>query len=455
MDKATLRQKLSYYTLFVPVRFYLLLFVAALALASWWTSNQKTADETAFSVVLTLLVKVAAVFIVSVLVLSFLSVIIPFVAFWWQKKRGHVQVRVQNTHRKNRNTMLQRMEMSVNPVWQPPFGFLKFRFLYDENQLSPKFSMVFSKQQKLLQGAKSGWYNWPLPTIREYDVHKLVVYFEDIFQFFSFSTSVPVNQSFFTKPLTIRTPEEQLNPKKTENEQIRIEELRRVEGEYLNYKNFEDNDDVRRIVWKIYAKNKELVVRTQEIFDPVASHTYLYCTFHDSIGVGDSAMMGARGLNYFKNTCWSVFEQLKKQGAEVRYVPDQEIPAKHFDTPELQVEYAIAVARWQQSKPMADYVKAQDASVVCISSLTDINALETLIEQTGTSTTFVFVKLTNSLRRSWMTNWVRWLFLQEEKDKDKMGLMRWRVSSLKNKVRKNEKNIEELLKKTDAKTIFI
>src|SRR5262249_46351843 len=148
------------------------------------------------------------------------------------------------------------------------------------NQLSPKFSLApFHLQKRLFQSKKEGWYHWPLPVIREYDVDKLVVYFEDIFQFFSFSASVRVDQSFFTKPRTSATPDETISPKKTEAESVRIQELRRVQGEFLNYKNFEDNDDVRRIVWKIYAKNGELVVRTQEIFDPFASHTWFYCSY--------------------------------------------------------------------------------------------------------------------------------------------------------------------------------
>jgi hypothetical protein len=295
-----------------------------------------------------------------------------------------------------------------------------------------------------------------LPTIREYDVDKLVVYFEDIFQFFSFSLPVKVDQSFFTKPKLRDTPESSLEPKKTEAESIRIEELRRVQGEFLNYKNFEDSDDVRRIVWKIYAKNKELVVRTQEIFDPFASHTYFYCSFYDSIGVNDTPMMQTKGLNYYKNVTWSIFNQLVKQGAEMRYIPDQDIPSHHFGNNNEQAEYSVAVSHWQHDNPLENFIEPKHASVVCISSLTDAATLPAVLEQTGPATTVVFIKLTNSLRRPVITTWtawLRWIFLQEEKEKDSTAIIRWRWSAARRKIRQNEKTIEGILKQAEGKVI--
>ena len=457
MDNPTWRQKLSYFTIFIPVRIYLILFAAGTGLAYWWVNTQKPGEQNGYSLVLALLVKVAAWFIVAILLLSFLSVLVPYIAFWWQRKRKRVKVSLNNSHKDRRGQSLQRMEMSVEPVWQPPFGFLYYRFLYDKNHLSPKFSLAPVKGPlHLIQPKKTGWYHWPLPTIREYDVEKLVVYFEDIFQFFSFSAAVRVDQSFFTKPQQTKTPEETLSPKNTEAESVRIEELRKVQGEFLNYKNFEDNDDVRRIVWKIYAKNKELVVRTQEIFDPFASHTYFYCSFHDSIDVTDAPMMQTKGLNYFKNVCWSVYEQLKKQGADIRYVADQDIPNRNIGNAEQQAEYSVAVSKWQTNQPLNNYVQPKSASVLCVSSLTDVTALANILEQTGNTMTVVFVKLTNTLRRKKITtwlNWIRWLFLQEEKEKDKTGIIRWRWSSTRRKVKHNEKQLEALLKKSEARVI--
>ena len=87
-----------------------------------------------------------------------------------------------------------------------------------------------------------------------------------------------------------------------------------MEGEYLNYKNFENNDDVSRIVWKIYAKNKELVVRIPEIMDPYASHVYLYASFFTSFNVAGSTPVEVPFLNYYKAMIWTLYQNLVKQG---------------------------------------------------------------------------------------------------------------------------------------------
>ena len=100
--------------------------------------------------------------------------------------------------------------------------------------------------------------------------------------------------------------------------------MRKVEGEFLNYKNFENNDDVRRIVWKIYAKNKELVVRIPEMMDPYASHVYLYASFFSSSISKAMRTVEDPFLNYYKVITWSVYQNLVKQGFEVRYIPDQD-----------------------------------------------------------------------------------------------------------------------------------
>ena len=143
------------------------------------------------------------------------------------------------------------------------------RLQYDGNNISPKFAPIaIHPKNDFFSMHTKGCYNWPLKNIKEYDISSGIIYFEDFFQFFSFAGSLPSNGSFFYGPPKKSTGTLMVQPKKTEETNRRIEEIRKVEGELLNYKNFETNDDVRRIVWKIYAKNKELVVRVPETIDP-------------------------------------------------------------------------------------------------------------------------------------------------------------------------------------------
>src|SRR6185312_7478147 len=130
--------------------------------------------------------------------------------------------------------------------------------------------------------------------------------------------------NFFTHPLYNSTGPLNVQPKKTEETNMRIEEMRKVEGELLNYKNFENNDDIRRIVWKIYAKNKELVVRIPETNDPYASHIYFYASFYNAISNDVYEEFNEVFLDNFKTAIWNIYDQLHRQKALIQYIPDQE-----------------------------------------------------------------------------------------------------------------------------------
>ena len=243
-------------------------------------------------------------------------------------------------------------------------------------------------------------------------------------------------------------------PRKTEDTATRIEEIKKVEGEHINYKNFESNDDVRRIVWKIYAKNKELVVRIPEILDPYASHIYLYASFFSAFDFLGNDAVEVPFLNYYKSICWSVYMQLSQKGFDVRYVYDQDIPQQKMNNDEEQIKYAISVSNWQRDKELKSYVQTKDASVVIISSLTDINEVNELIEKHGNEISFVFVPLTDSLQKQHLGDWLQWLFVQQEKDAIAKYKTNWSLSLLRLKIAKNEKQLKLLLEKYDKSTVL-
>jgi len=418
---------------------------------------QKPADPSGIASVMTLLVKVISVFGISVMGLSLLSVLVPYVLFWMARRRGTVHVRIDNAEMTRGRKTQQKIRMEIAPLLQPVMGFLFFRFLYDKDKYSPKFHLVAGSDdsRQLIRKVHKGWYHWPLPAVREYEVERLVVYFEDIFQFFSLSLPLVVKQSFFTRPKEQAIEPGSINPKKTEAENVRIEEIRRVEGEYLNYKNFENSDDVRRIVWKIYARSKELVVRIPEIMDPYASHLYLYCSYYDGLDLHDSWLVENKGINYFKNMTWTLYKTLRGRDQEVRFVPDQPIADRHLSDKDSITEYTIAACNWQTDRDLLSYVRSKDASVVCISSLVPAAQVATMLEQHGDLAALLFVKLSNALRRPPVTQWLRWLFVEDEKDEERRKRFIFQFSGHRRTMIRNEKEIEALLKKAEAKSIIV
>jgi uncharacterized protein (DUF58 family) len=283
----------------------------------------------------------------------------------------------------------------------------------------------------------------------------MVVYFEDYFQFFSLSLRLPVKQSFFTRPLAAALPEQQVSPQRTEEENVRIEELKRIEGEYLNYKNFEDNDDVRRIVWKIYARNKELVVRVPEVLDPFASHIYLYTSFYDSVHMPDNYLVNTRGLDFFKNACYSIYQQLTRAGRAVKIIADQPLPHRHLNNATEQAEYQLAASNWQHTYDLLSTVPSKGSAVVCIHSLSSAEQLDQLLQRDQQRCTVVMVRLTQALRRNWLGNWLKWIFIIPRNDFEKQGFSELSRFQTVRVLRANEEALEKVLRRHEATVVRV
>ncbi len=443
MNWSGLQKKIKYYSFFLPLRWYGLLFSAALLLVYVWLKAKVPAvsedGASSFGDIIGLLLKVALVFVLILLMLALLSVLIPYVVFLWQERKKKIQLLLKT--RLNDVSTRTAMHLQLQPIWQPLFGFLRLRLIYDDKLFTPKFSLTSeSSAFRFFKNQLAGNYYWQLPATKEYQVHNCIVYFEDIFQIFSFAVQVPVDSQFFTKPQNNEEAIPSVLPRKTENEETRIEELRRVQGEYLNYKNFEDHDDVRRIVWKIYAKNKELVVRIPETLSPYASHIYLYASFHTHFNTGEVAEVPM--LNYFKAYVWRAFQQLQTQGFEVRYMTDQELNVAAENVQE-RVLQQISLSNWHKQNELTQFVQPNNAAVAIVHSLTHVNEVKQLMS--NSNCTILFVPLTDALKVQNIGDWVKWIFVQAEEDELSKYRMLWNLTANRSQILENEKAIRKVL----------
>jgi hypothetical protein len=374
-------------------------------------------------------------------------VLISYLAFAWFKRKRGIDFQLSTDLKESELHQKQTVRLLVKPILKPLFGFVKLRLQYDQKNYSSKFSLLENSGRSFFSNSIEGVYHWPLPEIKEYHVQRAILYFEDFFQFFSIAVNLPANNNFFTQPTSHSINELKVFPRKTEETTTRIEELRRVEGEYLNYKNFENNDDVRRIVWKIYAKNKELVVRVPEIMDPYASHVYVYASFFTSFNIAGNNVVEIPFLNYFKIFTWTVYQDLVKQGFEVKYITDQVVSKKNMADEQQAVKYTISTSNWHNNKDLRSYVNTRDAAVVMISSLSDAEQVAELAEKYGNEIKFMFIKLTESLRKQNAFDWVQWVFVRNQDNDIETYKRLWSLSSLRQKITENENTLEEIMKK--------
>lgn len=432
--------------MYVPVTGYFLVFVISSWLAFLWLLQQQHMPDTSFTDIFSLLLLVAFAGLATLVALAFLTVLVSFIVFTVKKRRHTITCRLGTVSGNPRTQQPQQLvHIHISPVLKPLLGFVKLRLIYDSVQYSDKFSLVRQKGQQRSMMVMDGVYEWPLPQIKEYAVQKVLLYFEDFLQFFSFTVTLPCNSRFYTKPAITNEKEMKAGPRKTEETNKRIEELKKVEGEHLHYKSFEAHDDVRRIVWKIYARNRELVVRTPEVLDPYASHLSLYASFHSAFDITGNEVVQYPFQDHYKTVIWNTYLQLVKQGFEVEYISDQQIAIPAMPDEQQAVQYNISASQWQRDKPLQGYIKPKEAAVVLISSLNDYEEVARLTEQYGNEITFVFVQLSKNIRGRHIGHWVKWLFVSEEKNSYEIYKTRWRLSRLRGRLTANEKKIKQLL----------
>lgn len=438
---------------YFPFTSYFLLFTfVSLAGYSWLRSRTQIKDSS-FSAILELLVGIALAFSLTIICLGFISTFFNWILFRIKLKNGKVHYKIE-TQLSNENSERRKIKIELHPSLKPLLGFIRLRLIYDKTHFSKKYSLLAPGNEKIFESGLNGIFYWDLPEIREYSVETSLLYFEDFFQFFSFVVPITTSERLYTPPNKLDSTDLSSNPRKTEETNIRIDELKRVEGELLHYKDFESNDDVRRIVWKIYAKNKELVIRVPEILDPYASHIYLYASFYNSLSLPETEIISVPFLNYYKTATWTVYEALSKKGFEVRFVPDQITAQLNSSDLKETVQYAITLSNWQKDLNIKNFVNRRTASVVLISSLSDPSELKDLTNEMGNDVTFLLVKLSDCMQENKITEWLKWLFVQENEKDGALFKAAWKLSPLRLKILQNEKELERIIKEHDRSLIF-
>lgn len=460
------RRRVRYYLQYVPLtRNAVLLGIAATILYYLLYTPQKIVKgkhpvedleqgSNSLQPFILLMSKLALWLVAGLILLSVLSSLVAWLHYLWLKhRRGSIlELQFANEHRKGGNHRVF-LNATLPGAFRPLLGFVSARLYYDDFHLSGKFPLLGNKRRsgKLFRMGISSHSRLELPDVREYRLKGGFVYFEDMLRLFSFVAEQPAAGSFHQMPKKGKRPEEEVNPRKTETLDIRIEQMRRVEGDPLSYKDFEAGDDVRRIVWKVYAKNRELVVRIPEKFEPYASHLYMYASFYTVHGSSwTESDYGKEMLNYFKNQIWTVYDTIAEKGFELRYISDQTVHTSESGTAAERTARIISGSDWQKEKALGDYFNLRQGTVLCVSSLCDIRDFKALVDSAEPGTVIFFVKLSNCFRQFMAWSWLKRLIFLPPKDRLSRLRGRWGFSTLRPQIKKREREIEAILKKSNV-----
>ncbi|MBK7763708.1 MAG: hypothetical protein IPI46_10105 [Bacteroidetes bacterium] len=390
--------------------------------------------------------QIALLFSFIVVAISFCSACFCFLHFLYQKGKGNQAILSLQMHTASKDAHIMQLESKLPSAIKPILGFIKMQLVYDKHLLTEK--MILTERIKRnffsFNNGVRGLNTLSLPDIKEYHFSDALISFEDMLQFFSFTINIPQSKSLLNLPQSSDPVIEEMNPRKTEEEKIRITTLRKVQGEYLNYKKFEDADDVRRIVWKIFAKHKELVVRVPEIMDPFASHIYMYASFYVDKSFSTQGEFQQEMSNYFKNAVWSVFDVLHEKEFEVKYISDQHSNSQST-TPD-ETGLILTRANWHHHVELSDYFKAQHASVLCLHSLSSVVDIERTFNDSANHVRVFFIPLSKVFHSQVILNWLMKIIFKPKPDRLNALRSKWVFHPLKFKLQKNEQAILKILK---------
>ncbi len=439
---------IKYYAGFIPFKINFLVY-CIVVFFSYKLIKSYQSDTHSFIQLTILMAKIALIFSIVLVTVSFFSTLICTLYFYHNKinlREPALDIKM-DTEQTGKPVL--NIHTKIKIALKPILGFVSVRLFYDKHFSTEKYLLTdrIKKQFFPFFSGLSGENKLGLPHIKEYYFSHALVYFEDMLKFFSFAVPAAVQQSIMNLPYSLLKESEEILPKKTEEETIRIEQLRKVEGELLNYKKFEDSDDVRRIVWKIFAKSRELMVRTPEIMDPFASHLYLYASFYAGVEHGLYPEYSEHMLNYFKNCVWTIFDTLAHNDFEIKYISDQPIggQTRHAE----KVRSVIAISSWHKDQRLNDYFKPAQASVLCIHSFTPVEDVEAMLAKYETGTSVFFVQMSKVFRSYYLFNWLMRIFFRPPQDTLSKLKAKWAIHPLKFKVLPNENKIMALLKKQD------
>jgi hypothetical protein len=309
-----------------------------------------------------------------------------------------------------------------------------------------KAGLTFDRQyeasiilKKLKNRKASGKKELLLPDIKSYDLDKVTLFFQDIFRMFSFKIEFRHKVSVVVLPVSEDNVELSNVIYATDNrDEIRTDTVHRKEGELLHFKHFESSDDIRRIVWPVYAKTKELIIRTIEMHSMYASRIDMYASFCNNYQNVMKKTMSDAFLNNYKANVWEVYKSLKKDN-EVRFIPDQkskiEVDYQH------EISAQISGMDWHSTK-IEEYFGDEKISVVCISSLLPLQDAEKFLDKLGSDTIVVFTSVRSSIEKIEIKDVLTEIFIIPVKKKINW---KWLCSTDRKKILANDNAIRKAL----------
>jgi hypothetical protein len=376
---------------------------------------------------------------------SILTLLISWVVFLRQMKSGKMKISVQLPENRTHEAGVVPVDAKITNILRPFLGTVEIRIIFPGMRMSDRI---------LLDENKNSWLS-PFNTVAGkstldlhhrglHDIQEIQVILTDMMKLVKIPIALHSKSRLLTIPKQLKEETFPIFPAATEEQDVRINIPKRVQGEFLSYKDFESGDDIRRIVWKIYARSGELVVRVPETRDPYASHVYICTGFYNTLITEFDDLAGRELLNVYKDSLRQVYDAVSRNQYSVRLIKDQE---EQKDAPNTEVSkdlYFLSTAHWQDSQLPHEIFVNPKTAVICLSSATPVEEIENLFGKLALHVPVMVFGLSDALGPAFKFK-IRDVFFKPKKHPLSEVRQSWWISPLRKKLKLNEQRIKKLV----------
>lgn len=452
MTLSALIKNTSYWSKQAGLRWQFLLAGVVLWAVAKWLTSEYGQDDSNLWLVMRLFLQFVAWTVIGLCLIGLTTALSTwfYLRYLITHQRAQLQVRFADGQNTNAGWVKLNVALMGNTIIKPLLGSIQTHLVFQGKRITEKI-VLDEAIPKPKHWWRLGICGSGLALLNDrgiYDLEKVMVSVVDMLGLVALPVNIPFTQQLFTLPRPLPDQRASAQPNATEEQVHRIDIPKRVEGELVNYKEFETGDNISRIVWKIYAKSGELVVRIPETKDPYASHLYFYVSYYHGFKP-DAGAFDTELLNVYKDQVRSLFEALQKNGYDVRLPHDQEIPKLSGLSEKKSELFQITAAGWQANVLPTAFINLKNVAFVCLPSLVPSQEIEQLIQKLPARVPLVVIKLSDAIPSPFKINLKDIFFKPEPQPTDHLR-QPWLLSGLRRDLIRNEKKIESILKQRDG-----
>ncbi len=378
------------------------------------------------------------VFIRVWLVMILLSVTTLLLSFFQNKKKLKDINNTKLTSDYRKDSLRSVLVVQFRKILRPILGYLFVTYQWDQHI-----------GQKLLVYKQNNYYessfDLDMPFVKRYHFDKLFLVHMDLFRFFRLNLNQTLDRNMTRRADYIELDSDEIMASQSSDEEQNASHPDRADGEWLRSKKFEPSDDFRRVIWRVYAQSRELVVRRPEIYSPHSSKMNFYVSF---VNNEPKLMMNDWFddwlMTRYKDAAWSLFQDFQMdKDIEVSLVSFQNIPNLDLESRSEYEHEIISASQWQTTDIMNDEIYEPGFFVICISPFISIDNLRSILQIN--KKVWIYLLVPNVTNTEKQQSWLHRIIFRDRENMLKNNLRSYRWLGLNRNYYDKVKKVENYL----------